>query len=566
MDIFDTITLEKPKKDIFDTISPAISLDKKSPEFKEFALSKDGSGAVAAASPEVAAKIAAKEQPSRNDLKELGISGWNAEERKRLSSLFRDVNQQALTIPPTGIPDIVDPQGLTGNIQRAKGEDPLLAAKQIPTGLARGTEGVIGAVGSMARWAVERATIGNILTKHQDLPYGSGAIAEYLVRKYGPEKPIEFFDKKMAEHAEMGKKWADFWEEQAQKGWEAPDPEVTQAKWREMPITKGAATISEAAPNYLAAIAGSVLTKSPQTGLLFISGLSGAGAYRRQREAGGGVVKADAIATMTAAWEYVTEKVPFDEVFKPAKSKFLKMLKLGTMESAQEFVQGIGENFLEYFGYTAKDLDSVPAAVKEGLAHTMDGWVENVVAGFGLGVMGAGIVPQRGMQKAAAAEVTPEQRQQAIDYVKGVLSQEQYADLDEKAKGEIGQRILAEQGVEVEAEELVETPATEAIPEPQPSIQPQTPAEGVEIAPAKKKAAIKGLKPEDISEGIVTDRAAALPQQDKKPRTAPESLKAATSTEITRPESLSKVEFENKYKNKIDHLEECQTDEAMKIY
>ena len=72
---------------------PAISglrLDKKSREFKEFALSKEGSEIVAAEAPEIAAKIAAKENPSRGDLKELGVSGWNAEERKQLSSLFRD--------------------------------------------------------------------------------------------------------------------------------------------------------------------------------------------------------------------------------------------------------------------------------------------------------------------------------------------------------------------------------------------------------------------------------------------------------------------------------------------
>ena len=274
-------------------------------------------------------------------------------------------------------------------------EDPILALKQ-SKGLVRGTENVVGTLGSMVQWAAERAKIGDVLTKHVNIP-GSGVVAEYLVRKFGPKEPTKFYDYKMKQYAGMGKKWADFWEEQTQKGWEAPDSEVTEARWRDMPITKGVATISEAAPNFLTAIAGSVLTKSPQTGLLFISGLSGAGQYRRQRKKGAGVAKAEAIATMTGAWEYVTEKVPFDEVFKPAKSKFLKMLKLGTMESAQEFVQGIGENFLEYFGYKSKDLKSVPAAVKEGLAHTMDGWVENVVAGAGLGVMGGAIMPKGGL-------------------------------------------------------------------------------------------------------------------------------------------------------------------------
>ena len=68
-------------------------------EFKEWALTPEGAEVVAAMSPEVAAKIAAKEQPSRGDLKELGVSGWNAEERTQLSSLFRDAlaDQERMT-------------------------------------------------------------------------------------------------------------------------------------------------------------------------------------------------------------------------------------------------------------------------------------------------------------------------------------------------------------------------------------------------------------------------------------------------------------------------------------
>jgi len=311
-------------------------------------------------------------------------------------------------VPPTGIPDIVDPKDVVFYREPPTGEKAGLLFKQLITAPARGIETMIGTAGSMVRWASERAKrrLGDIATRHIDIP-GAGVLAEHLIRKYGPEEPLEFYDKRMEAVAEKGKKWASFWEEQAQKGWEAPDPEVVAAKWREMPVTKGVATIFEAAPNYLAAIATSVLTKTPQTGLLFISSVSGAGAYRRQREAGAGPTKAEAIATMTAAWEYVTELVPFEEVFKPAKSKFLKMLKLGTLEASQEFIQGIGENFLEYFGYKAKDLASVPDAVKEGLQHTMDGWVENVVAGAGLGVIGGGVVPRMGVREPMRLDEVP---------------------------------------------------------------------------------------------------------------------------------------------------------------
>lgn len=85
-----------------------------------------------------------------------------------------------------------------------------------------------------------------------------------------------------------------------------------------------------------------------------------------------------------------------------------------------------------------------------------------------------------GREAKPAAEVSAEKRTQAIDYVKSVLSQEQYAALDEKAKVEIGQRMLAEQGVEVTAEELAVTPPPEAIPAPELTPAGQKPAEAVE--------------------------------------------------------------------------------------
>lgn len=59
-------------------------------KFKEFALTPTGAEFVAAMSPQVAARIAGKEKPSRNDFKEMGMSGWSAAERAKLAGLFRD--------------------------------------------------------------------------------------------------------------------------------------------------------------------------------------------------------------------------------------------------------------------------------------------------------------------------------------------------------------------------------------------------------------------------------------------------------------------------------------------
>ncbi|MHC4540022.1 MAG: hypothetical protein ACYS74_09615 [Planctomycetota bacterium] len=321
-------------------------------------------------------KVQAGGTLSRKDMQNAGVTVKTSEKERKIVS---DVLRRRGPTPA---------QAFHGVGEVKVGGQPmkdLLSAPKELRQLAGGVEETIGTAGAMAQWMFERSTIGDIVTKHVNIP-GAGAIAEHLVRKYGPKKPLEFFDKKMAQRADEGKRWADWWNEQANKGWEAPSQELMDAKWSERPISKGVGVISRAAPNYLAAIAASVLTKNPQVGLTFISATAGASAYHRQRKAGTGKRMADAVATATAAWEYGTEKIPFEFMLKGANKGLLKkMVQSGTLESAQEFVQGIGESFLEHFGYNAKDLKSVPVAVREGINHALEGWVENLVAGFGLG-------------------------------------------------------------------------------------------------------------------------------------------------------------------------------------
>lgn len=326
---------------------------------------------------------------------------------------------------------------------------------EIPKGLVSGTEQMIGTAGSLVQWAhdvsplantVRAARMYNTLHKLKDpsLPIEDKrqSVADFLVDK-------DWLSNKIG-------KWNDFWTEQANTGWEAPNPEILNAKWTEKPGQKAIQVTARAAPNYLVSIVATLLTKNPKTGLMFISSISAADAYERQREAGAGVPKATGIGLIIGAWEYVTEKVPFDELFKPAKNLFAKMLKVGTLESAQEFVQGIGENFLEYFGYTAKDLDTVPAAVKEGLAHTLDGWVENVVAGFGLGMGGAGVVgtgavPEGGREAPGVAQEPRTAVEGMVTTPQGKIAAEKPAPAAEKAeepKAEMKVSRLAERTAE----------------------------------------------------------------------------------------------------------------------
>jgi hypothetical protein len=250
--------------------------------------------------------------------------------------------------------------------------------------LVAGTERAIGSAGTLAQWAWEKATLGEIVTRGVDVP-GAGWIAEHLIRKYGPKKALALADKKMKQHAETGRKFADFFEEQANKGWEAPDPELMRAKW-DRPVQYGTRVTMESAPSFIAAIAAGYGTKNPNVALGLMGAFEKMNSYRKQRQMGASVRKADIISSLSGAWEAATEKIPFDFILKgKTKTRLLKAITGAGLEGIQELVAGMGQNYLEYFGYEAKDWKSIPAAHKEGFQHIMDNWLEAVVAGTVLG-------------------------------------------------------------------------------------------------------------------------------------------------------------------------------------
>ena len=99
-----------------------------------------------------------------------------------------------------------------------------------------------GLLGGMVRMAAE-TPIGVIVTKNIDIP-GASIIAEHLIRKYGPKRALSFYDRKMKKHADAAKKVSDFWSEQANKGWEAPNPDIVEARWRDRPASKTVSAVS----------------------------------------------------------------------------------------------------------------------------------------------------------------------------------------------------------------------------------------------------------------------------------------------------------------------------------
>jgi len=342
---------------------------------------------------------------------------------------------------------------------------------EAPKALAAGVERMVGGVGNMGQMALEAGPFKRI-----------GDAAEFLANKYGPDwaKRNVATGKAMRDRLISGTiRWSDWWDDQASKGWEAPSDELMKAKW-DRPLQYGIRVIGESGPPFLTAIAIGVITKNPKAGLAVLSAMEGSQAYSEQRKAGGGVEKAGTIGLLSGAWEAATESIPFDEIFKPVgKSLLKKLVKTGGLEAAQELIANMGQNFLRYFGYEADDWESVPAAVKEGLEHTMDNWLESVVAGGAMGVAGGAVAGRRGMDRGQTPAVTPEEVKAdpgMIDH----LEQQAAREIDEQTLEDL--RKAAGRGPSVPSEGQTQVEGPQSTPE----TATEAPAQPLETTPVRK--------------------------------------------------------------------------------
>jgi len=380
--------------------------------------------------------------------------------------------------------------------------------KQIPGALARGTENLIGTAGTLVQQTWETASAGGILANYVfgiKTP-GSGYVAEYLVRKYGPKKALELFDKNKEKYAKQGLALADFMDEQANKGWEAPDPKLMEAKW-DRAVEYGTAVTVESAPTFAAAIGASYITGNPNVGLAIMGMFEKMNSYRNLRKKDVDIGTADIISSLSGAWEAATEKVPFDFLMKGNGSKIAKAILGGPLEGIQELLAGMGQNFLEYFGYNAKDWQSIPPAAKEGWKHVFDNWLEAVVAGWGLGT-GAGIALPSGGSTTQEIEKTANSLNISIEGL-----------TPEEAIDKIGRVVKSRRA----NEEKVEKAITEA-----PLINKDVRDAQRELDEARKpiRAITEGMAQKDI-ESIE----AAVEEKTQKIQAATEKLQSALNTE-----------------------------------
>jgi len=299
-------------------------------------------------------------------------------------------------------------------------------------------------------------------------------IAEHLVRKYGPEKAQSFYDRKVKKLAGAGKKIQDFWDEQANKGWEAPNPSIVNARWRDRPVSKTVSAVSSGLTSIGMVVGTTFLTKSPQAGLAILAASETGGMYGRLRDEDVSVGMASKLAQMAGAWTYVTEKIGFDKLLKPGKRTIMAALKKGGWEGAQEVVETMGHNLLEYFGYDYRKPEDIPVAVKAATDHMMDGWIDALVGGIGAG----------GLTHIAIGRAEPTQPT-TINVYRGTESGRLYPDdaslrMEQTETGtrliskETGEEVLLDQ--EVSRSGLIATPPTveELTKKPIEEIEPQT--------------------------------------------------------------------------------------------
>jgi len=225
----------------------------------------------------------------------------------------------------------------------------------------------------------------NIITgTHINIP-GISIIAEHLIRKYGPKKSQSFYDRKVKKLADAGKKISDFWNEQANKGWETPNPNIVNARWRDRPVSKTVSAVSSGLTSIGIVLGTTFLTKSPHAGLAILAASETGSMYDRLRNEDVPVDIASKLAQMAGAWTYATEKIGFDNLLKPGKRTIITALRKGGWEGAQEVIETMGHNLLEYFGYDYRKPEDIPVAVKAAFDHIMDGWIDALVGGIGAG-------------------------------------------------------------------------------------------------------------------------------------------------------------------------------------
>jgi len=263
-------------------------------------------------------------------------------------------------------------------------QDVKSTGKEIAKGLVRGTETMVGSGGDL--WSALLKKNRSSEEKMRNIQRSTLGSSDFQEKYWKMQDDIS--DKLIS----GGEKWSKWWSGHANKGWEAADPDLDWSK----PYTKAAAVIGEGIPMFGAAIAATLATKSPYpAGIMF--GAQQYGQTFKEAEAKGkSVDEASLYAFLDGVWTATSEGIPFGKMLgNRGKKALTRMVKGAVTEGFQELIQTMGSNLVAKVGF-------------DKTRGIMDGWLEAVVGGVGLGGPG-GLMIGPGSDQADADGLIREQ-------------------------------------------------------------------------------------------------------------------------------------------------------------
>ncbi len=270
------------------------------------------------------------------------------------------------------------PELTTGDVAQA-------TAKSVPIA----GERLVAQVGNVLQFAANQRSEESWFS-----PSLSATMALKVWKKIQPEWHSRLEEAVRGFTKRIGEKTSRYWNEAANKGIFAQSTDVQEiqaagmAGWKHAPVTRALTGTIESSGTFAAGVTAGIITKNPMIGAIVMGVLGGSGTYTDLIDNDVSQNIAQNLGVVAGAWEASTELAfgPLDDIIKgSAKSALRRFMVGGGRESFQEWIQGMGENIITHFGYNVKDWKSIPKALKEGIAHTFDNWLDNVTAGFLMG-------------------------------------------------------------------------------------------------------------------------------------------------------------------------------------
>ena len=292
------------------------------------------------------------------------------------------------------------------------GKPQVSTLKEAGKGILRGGEGILAGIGDTINW------LGDTISSDEkikpvlgyDKPGSKNVFGQERSRK---DKFIYNLGRKVSE---LGETAGNFWREQAQKGIEAPNPDLFRGSFMQNPSwARGVSIVAEAIPSLGYATAIAFATKNPVLGAGALGLVEGSGQYKEAKEAGRSFEEASLVGGFSAIGNTILENIPLTRFLRGGEGKLTKDIFIGAVqEGGEEVAQSLWSNLLAKIGYD----------------HTRDlteGMVESFIGGAGSGgilggiTSGRGIKTDKAIREAITKGVTPEEIEQVQEMVKNQI-------------------------------------------------------------------------------------------------------------------------------------------------